>query len=155
MYDQSFYLPPALVLFADKHVACVPLPLHLEMAQGSPGLPARQSGLGVPEIWQIGVGLEEGTIWNTRLDGWRFSRALEFSDTHDAASGRSMAIDMIHSISEPPNSKMQVPTDTQHGQADLTFVFFWYLHSPQDPLPQVTSSVPLAVSLEIRLVYII
>lgn len=38
---------------ANTASACIPLPLHLALAQDAPGLPARQPRLGVPEVRTI------------------------------------------------------------------------------------------------------
>lgn len=40
---------------ANGLAARLPLPLHLEMAQGPPGLSPRQQGLGVPEVWAVDI----------------------------------------------------------------------------------------------------
>jgi hypothetical protein len=62
-------------------IARLPLPLHLEMAQDSPGLPAGQPRLGVPEVrtlrWQ---GHYEGGIER--------KRHITTRDLHDYTSAR-------------------------------------------------------------------
>ena len=48
-------LPLIRVLTHPFYPACVPLPLHLAMAQGPIRLSARQQGLGVPEIRSLSM----------------------------------------------------------------------------------------------------
>jgi hypothetical protein len=42
-------------LFTDWAVACISLPLHLQMAKSPPSVSTRQQRLGVPEIWKIKI----------------------------------------------------------------------------------------------------
>merc|ERR1712037_795848 len=41
---------------------CLPLPLHLKVAEDSPGLPSGQQGLGVPEVWSLGT-VDLSSLW--------------------------------------------------------------------------------------------
>lgn len=38
---------------SNQCLACLPLPLHLEMAEDPPSLPVGQPRLGVPEVWTV------------------------------------------------------------------------------------------------------
>lgn len=44
--------------------ACLPFPLHLSMAQDSPGVSSRQQGLGVPEVRPMSGGHRQGGYEN-------------------------------------------------------------------------------------------
>lgn len=79
---------------ANGFAARLPLPLHLEMAQGPPGLSPRQQGLGVPEVWAVDI--QRG--WN--LDSvprrpvvWLFGFGARSASAQRGPGNRSYSLD--------------------------------------------------------------